>query len=408
MEQFVMPLISIQHVSKIYPLYKKPRDRILEAFHPLRKSYHKDFYALDDVSITVNRGECVGLIGMNGSGKSTLLQIIAGVLLPTSGTVNIAGKISALLELGAGFNPEFSGIENVAFQCAMMGIPLDERDHVMNQVCHFAEIGDFVHQPVKTYSSGMFVRLAFATAVHVQPDILIVDEALAVGDIYFQTKCLDKIREFKKSGKTLLFVSHDASAVKALCDRAYLLHKGNVIDEGSPQEVFNHYNNLIADGHSGRLSTKEARRRSGNGKAQILGAKLKRPNGQYADTIISGERCTIEIELEVFQGIEDLAVGISLRDRLGYEVFGINNYCVNQKFPSADPGRYLVTYEVDMTLGANIYNIAVAVHAGDNHLVENYDWLNNALVFKVAADPSRKFVGSAYLPTSISFQSLRV
>ncbi len=401
-------IIAINDVSKVFKLYRRPVDRVLEAFHPLRKRMHRDFFALKNVSVEVRAGECVGLIGMNGSGKSTLLQIIAGVLSPTSGAVSVNGTISALLELGAGFNPSFTGIENVAFQCALMGVPPEQRSHVMNQVFAFAEIGDFVHQPVRTYSSGMFVRLAFATAVHVNPDILIVDEALAVGDMYFQTKCLDKIREFKSSGKTMLFVSHDASAVKALCDRAYLLHKGRILDEGAPSDVFDHYNNLMAiKGESADLPPAESMRaRHGTGKVRIKSVQLVRENGRTTETVISGDICTIEIIAEVHQPVNDLTVGISIRDRLGNEVFGINNFCLNKSLKNVTTGSYKFSYRTKLSLGVNLYNVAVSAHPSDTHLIENYDWLNNALIFRVIADPVRKFVGSSYLETSVEIGAL--
>ena len=399
-------VISIKNLSKVYQLYDRPLDRVLEALSPSRTLRHKNFYALKDINVSVHKGECVGLIGMNGSGKSTLLQVIAGVLTPTTGEISVNGKISALLELGAGFNPEFTGIENVEFQCALMNIPLDQRQRVLKDVCHFAEIGDFVHRPVRTYSSGMFVRLAFATAVHVNPDILIVDEALAVGDMYFQTKCLDKIREFRASGKTMLFVSHDASAVKALCDRAYLLNRGSIVDEGLPSDVFDHYNNLIAvkGGQEHGHSAVAMRQRHGTGKASITSTKLISSNGTTTDTVISGDAAHIAIDFEVKEFLPDLTIGISIRDRLGHEVFGINNYCLNQPITNVAPGFYSIRYQVDLDLGANLYNVAVSAHPGETHLIENYDWINNAIVFRVIDNPARKFVGSSYLTTQFSIE----
>ncbi|MEC8831436.1 MAG: ABC transporter ATP-binding protein, partial [Bacteroidota bacterium] len=263
-------VIEVKSVTKKYQLYDSPVDRLKEALHPLSKKYHRDFFAIHNISMGIHRGQSVGIIGMNGSGKSTILQIIAGVLTATSGNVEVRGRVAALLELGGGFNPEFTGMENIHFQCSIMGIPSQERDDFIHNILDFAEIGDFAHQPVKTYSSGMYVRLAFSIAVNVQPEILIVDEALAVGDAYFQSKCMEKIREFKKSGGTLLFVSHDPGAVKTLCDHTYLLHKGKVVDSGKPNEVFNHYNSLLAlqspEYDNEPLAKKKLRKRSGNNK----------------------------------------------------------------------------------------------------------------------------------------------
>ena len=237
--------IKIDNVSKIYKLYNSPEDRLKESLHPLRKKYHQDFYALNDVSFDVKKGETVGIIGKNGCGKSTLLKIISGVLTPTSGSVNVSGKISALLELGAGFNPELSGIENVYFNGTLMGYSREEMDDRLDNILSFADIGPFINQPVKTYSSGMFVRLAFAVAINVDPDILIVDEALSVGDEAFQRKCFSRILNFKSIGKTILFVSHGASTIIELCDRALLFDQGELLLQGAPKPVVTRYQKLI-------------------------------------------------------------------------------------------------------------------------------------------------------------------
>ena len=221
--------IAVDHITKAYRLYEKPRDRIKEAFSLSHKKYYREHYALRDVSFSVGRGETVGIIGTNGAGKSTILKIITGVLNPTEGEVTVNGRISALLELGAGFNPEYTGIENIYLNGTMIGFSREEIDRKLDDILAFADIGDFVHQPVKTYSSGMFVRLAFAVAINIDPEILIVDEALSVGDVFFQSKCYRKFEEFKRDGKTILFVSHDLSAISRYCDRAVLLNQGDKI-----------------------------------------------------------------------------------------------------------------------------------------------------------------------------------
>ena len=221
-------VIEIKDITKTYKLYNKPSDRLRENFSLTHKSYHRDHNALQGINLDVYKGECVGIIGTNGSGKSTLLKIVTGVVSPTSGTLKINGKISALLELGAGFNQEYTGIENIYLNGTMVGFTKEEMDEKLQSIVDFAEIGDFINQPVKTYSSGMFARLAFAVAINVEPDILIVDEALSVGDIFFQSKCYQKFLDFKEAGKTILFVSHDLSSIIKYCDRSLLIHQGNL------------------------------------------------------------------------------------------------------------------------------------------------------------------------------------
>lgn len=237
--------ISVNNISKMYKLYENPMDRLKESLGLTRKKRYKEHYALNNVSFQVKKGETVGIIGTNGSGKSTILKIITGVLNPTQGEVVVDGRISALLELGAGFNGEYSGIENVYLNGQMIGFSKEEIDAKLQDILDFADIGDYVYQPVKTYSSGMFVRLAFAVAINIDPEILIVDEALSVGDVFFQAKCYRKFEEFKKKGKTILFVSHDLSAISKYCDRAILLNQGVKLGEGSPKDMIDAYKQVL-------------------------------------------------------------------------------------------------------------------------------------------------------------------
>ena len=237
--------IRADQITKIYKLYEKPSDRMREALGLTRKKLHKEHYALQGVDMTVYQGETVGIIGTNGSGKSTILKIITGVLNPTQGELTVNGRISALLELGAGFNMEYNGIENIYLNGTMMGFSKKEIDEKLQDILDFADIGDYVYQPCKTYSSGMFVRLAFAVAINIEPEILIVDEALSVGDVFFQAKCYHKFDEFKKMGKTILFVSHDLSSIAKYCDRVVLLNQGHKLGEGSPKEMIDAYKQVL-------------------------------------------------------------------------------------------------------------------------------------------------------------------
>lgn len=407
-----MTVVSVQNVSKLYKLYSNPLDRLKEALHPRKRSYHKDFFALKDVTLSVQPGECVGIIGMNGSGKSTLLQIIAGILQPSSGRVHINGTISALLELGAGFNPEFTGVENVRFQCAIMGIPSEKVPSLLEKVLDFADIGDFAFQPVKTYSSGMYVRLAFAVAINVDPDLLIVDEALAVGDAYFQAKCMKRIREFRTAGKALLFVSHDPAAVKSLCDRAYLLHKGSLVDEGGPEQVFNYYNSLIAlkeDGQdhatASRMFKDAVAKRSGNQKIQITKVEMINRGRQSVQSFTSGETATIRVHLRSNEDIDDPTIGILIRDRLGNDIFGINNHLMHRSTGILSQGTdHVVEYQMQLDLGPNIYTLTVAAHMEDTHVHESFDWINDVLTFSVLPSPDLKFTGLCRLQPTFSVQ----
>lgn len=237
--------ISVNNLTKIYKLYDSPQDRVKESINPFKKTYHREFYALNNVSFEIKKGETVGIVGRNGCGKSTLLKTITGILTPNSGSVAVDGKISALLELGAGFNPQLSGLENIYFNGTLLGYSRQEMDERLDAILSFADIGHFVHQPVKTYSSGMFIRLAFAVAINVAPDILIVDEALSVGDEAFQRKCFSRIIDFQSKGKTILFVSHSAGTVIELCDRAVLFDKGELLLEGAPKMVVTRYQKLL-------------------------------------------------------------------------------------------------------------------------------------------------------------------
>ncbi len=238
-------VISLKDISKYYKLYNEPKDRLKEALHPFKKKYHKPFYALKNLNLDIKKGDILGVVGRNGCGKSTLLKLIAGVLKPNEGSISVKGKITALLELGAGFNPEFTGIDNIQFYAKVLGISDDEFEEKLPDIINFAELGDFLYQPVKTYSSGMKARLGFSVAVHVDPEILILDEVLAVGDALFKRKCYAKMEEFFKAGKTIIYVSHDSNSVTQLCNRAVLIHEGNIIMDSEPKEVAKYYEKLL-------------------------------------------------------------------------------------------------------------------------------------------------------------------
>lgn len=335
--------IKVDNVSKVYKLYDKPVSRLKESLSIKKKVYHKNHYALDKISFEVKKGETVGIIGTNGSGKSTLLKIITGVLNPSEGSVTVDGRISALLELGAGFNPEYTGIENVYLNGTMMGYSKNEIENRINDIIDFADIGEFINQPVKTYSSGMFVRLAFAVAINIDPEILIVDEALSVGDVFFQAKCYKKFEEFKKNGKTILLVSHDLGSIGKYCDRAILLNKGNKIEEASPKEVIDTYKKVLVnefkdnniDNNNG-LENKPYKNWSelininpqkieyGNKMAEIIDFAIIDNNGLITNNIIKNEVFTIKMKVFFNEKIEDPIFAFTIKDLKGTDITGTN------------------------------------------------------------------------------------
>ena len=349
-------IISVEHLSKVYKLYDHPKYRLIEAFHPLRKQYHKKFYALNDISFNVKRGETIGIIGKNGSGKSTLLQILTGVLTPTCGTVKVKGRVSALLELGAGFNPQFTGIENVYFQGSLMGFTRKEMDAKLDDILAFADIGEFDNQPIRMYSSGMYVRLAFAVAINVDPEILIVDEALAVGDMRFQQKCIRKMRSMMENGKTVLFVTHDIATVNNFCNTAIWLNEGLIKETGDTDQVTKKYISYMAYGmetvdnsssEENQVNTQtESSQHTkwmqttnfeyfGTLDAIISEVKfVKKSTNNVVTVIQGGETVIFYARIEVRNEIISPGLGILIKDRIGNNIFTINNYAYNTVFQS--------------------------------------------------------------------------
>lgn len=334
--------INVDNVSKIYRLYNKPSDRLKEALGFSKKKLYQEHYALNNVSFELRKGETVGIIGTNGSGKSTILKIITGVLNPTQGNVSIQGRISALLELGAGFNMEYTGIENIYLNGTMMGFSEEEINAKMDDILSFADIGDFVHQPVKTYSSGMFVRLAFAVAINIDPEILIVDEALSVGDVFFQVKCYHKFEEFKKMGKTILFVSHDLGSISKYCDRVILLNKGVKEAEGKPKEIVDLYKQLMAqnDAPTDVPKTVVENNQQGmwkqylnnNPKFQDYGEKhgeivdyaIIDETGKITSNIQKNTEFTIKMKVRFHKELQEPIFAFTIKDLQGTEVTGTN------------------------------------------------------------------------------------
>lgn len=399
------PIITLRKVSKKYPIYDRPSQKLIELITLGRKQKHREFWALRDLDLDVYPGTTLGLIGPNGSGKSTLLQLVAGILSQTRGDCHVHGSVAALLELGAGFNPEFTGRENVYMSGAINGLTRPEIDARFNDILEFAEIGEFIEQPVKTYSSGMFVRLAFAVAIHVDPEILLVDEALAVGDLIFQHRCINRIRRMREEGKTILFVTHDLQALVRFCDRAILLDHGRKIGEGSPAQMAQQYQALVFDrerreaGKGGDWVLHEQdgtlpfvdtiphiHNRFGEGGAEIKGIVLLSEEGSPVSEARAGEMLRLLVSVELKRDLENPIVGVTIRDRLGAEVTATNSSYEGVTLPPLSTGTVItVAFGVKMPeLRPGSYSISPAVASGNiwEHKVE--DWIDNAYIFDLA------------------------
>jgi lipopolysaccharide transport system ATP-binding protein len=400
--------ITVSHVSKSYRRYARAWHRLAAWLSGGRLAWHEAFWALRGVTFSVASGESVGIIGLNGAGKSTLLKILTGTTQPTAGEVRIAGRTSALLELGMGFHPDFSGRQNVMVAGQLIGLTARDLVTLMPDVEAFAEIGEYINQPVRTYSTGMTVRLAFAVATAARPEILIVDEALSVGDAYFQHKCIRRIKEFQEAGTTILFVSHDPIAVRSLCGRALLLDGGRLIQDGPPDAVLDYYNAMIAkreanqeilqaEAASGRMTT-----RSGTFEARVADIDLLDANGRSARAFTVRDPGRVRARVEFVSTIVAPTVGILIRDRLGNDVFGTNSFHVAPIEGTYEPGESLtVDFDMPLNLGPGTYTLTVAVHSGAGHLVDNYDWWDKVIGFEIVPGPEPHFIGSTWLPVRL-------
>lgn len=414
--------IRVSDVSKMYKLYNRNRDRVIDAFGLSKKPHYREHYALHGLSFDVKRGETVGIIGTNGAGKSTILKIITGVLNPTSGDVDIDGRISALLELGAGFNQEYTGIENVYLNGTMMGFTREEIDKKMDDILSFADIGDFVYQPVKTYSSGMFVRLAFAVAINIDPEILIVDEALSVGDVFFQNKCYKKFEDFKKLGKTILFVSHDLGSISKYCDRVVLLDHGKKLSEGTPKDMINIYKKLMTgtaveealaavaendievvndNNEAQAVSSNNSNdpwksnfvinpnlNEYGSKKAEIVDFAVLDEDGLLTNSIVKGGRFTIKSKVHFNEDIKNPIFTYTFRNVKGVDITGTNTMFEKQYVELAKAGEeYVASFTQKMNLQGGEYLLSISCTGyDDNGELVAYHRLYDLLNITVISD----------------------
>lgn len=389
-------MITASNLHKTFKLYQRPGDRLREVFS--RRTLHREFAALQDVSFQLEPGRTLGVIGENGSGKSTLLKLVAGVLLPDSGEIVCKGKITGLLELGTGFNPELSGEENIVLNGTYLRLSREQLAARREAIVDFSELGPFTKEPLKNYSSGMVMRLAFSIAMHADPDAFIIDEALSVGDAHFQQKCFTRMKKFKKNGGAVMFVSHDMNAVKLLCDEAIVLERGRVRYTGNPDEAVNLYNRIMAGkaDANDRADTKQG----GYGNAAVLleSARLLDSARLPVRVVTSGDQAIVEFVYFCREDMPDVSFGMMIRDRFGQDVYGVNGAMLGN-FVKCNAGERRVGrfHLAALNIGPGVYTITLAAHTGDTHLGNCFHWLDNAVSFEVVHNPEALFSGHTRL-----------
>jgi lipopolysaccharide transport system ATP-binding protein len=399
-----MEAITVANLGKAYKQYPTRWSRLIEWLVPFSKSRHQLKWVLKDISFKVNPGEAVGIIGINGAGKSTLLKLITGTTQPTTGSVNIIGRVAALLELGMGFHPDFTGRQNVFMAGQLLGMSADEVAIAMPEIEAFAEIGGYIDQPVRVYSSGMQMRVAFSVATARRPDVLIIDEALSVGDTYFQHKCFERIREFRKQGTTLLIVSHDKGAIQSFCDRAILINDGQLEKQGSPEEIMDYYNALIAQKENTKIEQTilvngKVQTTSGTGEVEIESVVILNSKNEPVEVINVGEYITLKIAVRVNTHLSELVLGYLIKDRLGQPIFGTNTYHLGFPLKQIEANER-VTYQFSFpaNIGEGAYSVTIALHSSDTHLAVNYIWKDLSILFSVINIDHKYFTGVAWLP----------
>jgi lipopolysaccharide transport system ATP-binding protein len=400
-------MIVVSGISKRFKLYSRPSDRLKEIF--LRRPFHTTYQALENVSFSVADGEALGIIGPNGAGKSTLLKILTGVLLPDSGVISVTGKVTGLLELGTGFNPEMTGRQNIYMNGLLLGMNREEIQRKEETIVDFAELGEFIDEPIKTYSSGMVMRLGFAVAYNAEPACFVVDEALSVGDAYFSQKCMRAIRTFQEKGGSIVFVSHDMNAIKVLCDSAILLSKGKTLESGEPEDVVNSYNRLLSlmKDKAGRIQLERTGKKAvyGNMDAEITNVRVEGHDSQ-SNVVCSGEETSVIVEFESKKEIPSLTVGIMIRDKFGQDIFGTNTF-LNDIQISCLPGkRYECSFVFSMDLAPGVYTITAALHTERSHIECCYNWKDNVTSFQILGGKGSEFAGLVRLRSSIEWRVL--
>ncbi|WP_028034075.1 ABC transporter ATP-binding protein [Chelativorans sp. J32] len=407
-------VLRIDQVGKRYATYPSNLARFATWFGA-KISPLSEFWAVRDISFSLGKGEALALIGQNGAGKSTLLKLITGTVRPTTGSIAVQGRISAILELGLGFNPEFTGRQNVYQAGGLMGFSREQLTKMMPEIEDFAELGEFFDKPLRVYSSGMHARLAFSLATAARPDVLIVDEVLSVGDSYFQHKSFDKIRRFKEEGVAILFVSHSMNDVRALCDRVILLDHGSVQKDGSPDEIVDYYNALIAEKDNARMLIEQKRGESGwqytrSGTLEIAARRIELVDAETQEPVATarvGQKLLLRLVAKAEANIPQLVLGFMLRDRTGHVVWGTNTWHTEQvqrEIRKNDEIEFVLSFTCN--LGPGSYSFSPALTSTDTHLTDNYEWQDNAIVFNVVNADRTFFIGTSHLPAEFSIRRL--
>ncbi|HBB03183.1 MAG: ABC transporter ATP-binding protein, lipopolysaccharide transport system ATP-binding protein [Candidatus Peregrinibacteria bacterium GW2011_GWF2_38_29] len=417
--------VKTENLSKSYKLYKNPIDRLKESLNPFRKKYHHDFFALKNINFEIKKGETIGIIGKNGSGKSTLLKIITKILTPTKGHVITKGKISALLELGAGFNPELSGMENIYFNGAIMGYTKEEIDKKLSNIIAFADIGEFIEQPIKTYSSGMFVRLAFAVATNVDPEILIIDEALSVGDMFFQAKCMAKMKKMINKGITLIFVSHDTGAIKSICQKSILLDEGTIVDFDKSDKIVEKYFSMKVQNNqktihiqtkhkifsnSDQFIKRASYQRIQNGMANFINVQLLDENENVIQHAEYEQNVILRMALQINNDMEKLAYGYHIRDKNGVDVVYSDSIIEDKNLLNLKKGnKYIIDWKFKNSLIHGIYNIACVLSIPidtASSKVDFVDFIPIATQFKTEPRKKSYLYGNVHWNNIINIQEI--
>lgn len=406
-----MSLLSVTNLGKAYRTYRSEWYRFAGWFGlPIKPS--EEHWVLRHVNFDIQPGEAIGIIGQNGAGKSTLLKMITGTLPPSEGQVQVNGRIAAILELGMGFNPELTGRQNVMHTAGLMGFSAEQIQRAIPDIEAFAEIAEYFDEPVRTYSSGMQMRVAFSVATAYRPEILIVDEALSVGDAYFQHKSFSRIREFQEQGTTLLIVSHSRSSIQSLCDRALLLESGTIIRDGNPEEVFDFYNAIIAEKENSTVEVKQldngkVQTSSGTGEARINEIALYNSNGEMIEFVGVGEHVELRIKVKIYQAVETLVLGYGIKDRLGQVMYGTNTWHTEQVINQPQTGdEYLFKIAFPANFGVGSYSVQTALVDRDTHLTANYEWRDLALVFNMINIDKIQFAGCLWNEPKILIEEI--
>lgn len=403
-------MLALNNIGKAYRQYSSEWKRVISWFGFKSKAI-KEIWTLHDISFRLGVGETLGIVGQNGAGKSTLLKIIASTLKASTGTLECKGRIAAILELGMGFHPDLTGRQNAYNAAGLMGFNHSQIDAIIDEIASFAEIGDYFDEPVRLYSSGMQVRVAFAVATAYRPDILIIDEALSVGDVYFQHKCFERINAYRKQGTSLLFVSHDTNAILALCDKAILLEKGAILKEGSPQEVMDFYNAFIAQKEENTIEQThqdgKVKTISGTGEAKVEAIALYNHMGEKVEVVGVGEKIKIRLKIAVYADLPSLVLGYSIKDRLGQTLFGTNTWHTQQVIKDAKANeQYEVSIDFEANYGVGSYSVQTALVDQGTHLSANYEWRDLALLFDVANKDKDYFVGLLWNEPTIRIEKI--